>query len=174
MGEGKRRTLVLVRHAKSSWDEPTLADHDRPLAPRGQKATRKMAAHLEGVRPRPDLVLCSTARRTQETLAGIRDGLGGRARVELERGIYEADADELLNRLREVDDDVRCAVVIAHNPGLEDLLCWLAAEGEPVPDAFPTGAIAVVSFTGPWGHLGPRSATVEGTWRPRPPRPPEA
>ena len=169
----RRHRLVLVRHAKSSWDDPTLGDHDRPLAPRGHKAIRRMRAHLEQLRPRPEVVWCSSARRARETLDGIRPALGRRARVEIEAGLYGADAQELMTRLATIDDNVRCLLVIAHNPGIADLTAVLVARGDRATapaDAFPTGAIVVVSFAGPWRDLQPATASLDSSWQPRPRR----
>jgi phosphohistidine phosphatase SixA/RimJ/RimL family protein N-acetyltransferase len=168
--ERQRRRVLLVRHAKSSWDDPSLADHDRPLAPRGQRALEKMRGHLEALGIRPDLVLCSSARRTRETLAGIRVAWGD-ARVDLDAGLYAADTAGLLARLVELGDDVGTVAVIAHNPTLEDLLASLTGADDPLlPDAFPTGAIAVVGFDGHWADLAPGRGSIESAWRPRPPR----
>src|SRR5262245_53987958 len=138
------RRLVLVRHAKSSWDDPTLGDHDRPLAPRGQKALRRMREHLDESKIRPDVVLCSSARRTRETLQGIEKALGRHAVVEIEDRLYGADAPELLARLRSVGDDAGTVLVVGHNPGLADLIDLLAAGDASVPEDVPTGAIAVL------------------------------
>ena len=164
-----RHQLVLVRHAKSSWDDATVPDHDRPLAGRGHKALRRMQAHLEDRRIRPDVVLCSSARRTRETLDGIRDGLGGHPRVEIEDAVYGADAEDLLARLALIDDDIKRVLVIGHNPGIADLVDLLTARDSPTPppDAVPTGAIAVLSFAGPWRRLGPAAASLDSFWQPR-------
>jgi phosphohistidine phosphatase len=168
-GDHGRRHVVVVRHAKSSWDDPALADHDRPLAPRGRKAVRRLRDHLEGLAVRPDVVLCSSSRRTRETLEGISPALGG-ARVEIESELYGADVEELLARLRRIDDPVTCALLIAHNPGvadLTDLLLAPGAAGDAVIDAFPTAAAAVLSFAAPWRELQPGSASLESFWSPR-------
>jgi phosphohistidine phosphatase len=164
--------LVLVRHAKSSWNDPTLTDHDRPLAARGHKALRRMRAHLEELGIRPDVVLCSSARRTVETLDGIREALGAHPLVEIDDRLYAAGADRLFARLAVLGDEVRCALVVAHNPGIADLVELLTARDDAAPplDVVPTGAIAVLSFTGPWRDLGPAVTSLDGIWRPRPPR----
>jgi phosphohistidine phosphatase len=159
----KRHRLVLVRHAKSSWDDPTLSDHDRPLARRGRKALDRMRAHLEDRDVRPDVVLCSSARRTRDTLDGIRHGLGGHLRIEIEDGLYGAGADQILARLARLEDAIASAVVIGHNPGIADLVDLLAATGQDVP----TGAIADLSFAGPWSALGSTTVSLDDLWRPR-------
>jgi phosphohistidine phosphatase len=161
-----RHRLVLVRHAKSSWDHPGLADHDRPLARRGQKALERMRAHLEERDVAADVVLCSSAVRTRETLDGIRAGLGGHPRIEIEDSLYGAGSEQLLARLARLDEAAGTAVVIGHNPGLADLVELLAGAGRDVP----TGAIADLSFAGPWSTLGSAAVSLDDLWRPRPPR----
>ena len=171
-GLDKRRQLVLVRHAKSSWEDPAVADHDRPLANRGRKALGRMSAHLEDEHIRPDVVLCSSARRTRETLDGIRPSLGKHVRIEIENGLYDAGLDDLLTRLQTIDDSTRSVLVIGHNPGLAELVELLSAH-DPAPSdphEVPTGAIAVFTFAGPWSRLGAAVVSHDSMWRPRPPR----
>src|SRR5215471_3225928 len=93
------RTLYLLRHAKSSWDDPALADHDRPLAPRGRKAAKRIGARLRSDETPVSLVLCSSALRARETV----DLVAPPGTIEIEDGLYGASADELLQRLRQVD-----------------------------------------------------------------------
>ena len=132
------KRLWLLRHAKSSWDDPGLADHDRPLAPRGRKAAKRIRRWAAANEVRPDLVLCSTALRARATLELV-SGAFGTPDVKLEGGVYHAWAEDLLERLRVVPSDVRELLVIGHNPGLENLVALLAPPG---PGAFPTGALA--------------------------------
>ena len=122
------KSLLLLRHAKSSWDEPGLADRDRPLAPRGRRAAKALAGHLgqEGVQPA--LVLCSSARRARETLERIAPALG-EADVTIEDGLYGATEDDLLERLRAVPDSVPSAMLIGHNPAIQALALCLAGSG---------------------------------------------
>jgi phosphohistidine phosphatase len=159
----ERHRLVLVRHAKSSWDDPALNDHDRPLARRGRKALERMRPHLEDRGVRADVVLCSSARRTRETLDGITAALGGHPRIEIDDGLYGAGADQILARLATLDDAVATAVVIGHNPGIADVVDLLAATEHEMP----TGAIADLSFTGPWSALGSAAVSLDDLWRPR-------
>jgi phosphohistidine phosphatase len=165
----QRRTLTLVRHAKSSWDDPNVPDHDRPLAPRGLKALGRIRDHIGELGIRPDVVLCSSAVRTRETLDGIREAFAPAPRIEIEDGLYGADADDLLGRLVRLGDEVAGAVVVGHNPGLADLLDLLVA-GDDTPEAVPTGAVVVLSFDGPWHDLAPGTASLDSFWQPRPPR----
>ena len=135
------KRLWLLRHLKSSWDEPGLADHDRPLGPRGRKAGKHVRQWLAEHDVRPDLVLCSTALRTRATLDLVAPALGAPV-VEIEGGIYHAWEADLVERLRGVAPDVVGVLMIGHNPGLHELVRLLAPPG---PDAFPTGALAELS-----------------------------
>jgi phosphohistidine phosphatase len=96
-------------------------------------------------------------------LDGITAGLGGHPRIEIEDGLYGADADEILAQLARLDDAVATAVVIGHNPGIADVVDLLATTDQDVP----TGAIADLSFTGPWSALGSAAVSLDDLWRPR-------
>lgn len=146
-----RKSLYLLRHLKSSWSDPALADHDRPLAPRGRKAGKKVARHVRRVGVKPDLVLCSPSVRTRQTLAVVEPELGS-PEVRLVDELYAAPAEELLDVLRGVEPEVGSVLVIAHNPGLEDLLAGLSGT---VQEKFPTGAFATLAFEGAWADLRP-------------------
>ena len=165
-----RRRLYLLRHAKSSWDEPGLADHDRPLAPRGLRAASAMRRHLEEEHVAPELVLCSTAARARATLDGVRPVLGGAA-VRFEAELYGASAHELLARVRAVAASVRSVMLIGHNPGLQDLALCLARPGAHVHELgekFPTGALATLAFRGAdWRALERGRAELAAFVRPR-------
>src|SRR6185436_553504 len=93
------RTVILLRHGKSSWSDPTLADLDRPLAPRGERASRRIAKYIRQKKIRPALVLYSPSLRTRQTLEAIEPSLGKRSLVELEPKLYAASEGELLQRL---------------------------------------------------------------------------
>lgn len=145
------KTLYLLRHAKSSWSEPGLTDFDRPLNERGRRAAPLIASHLASGGPLPGLILCSAARRTRETLALMLPELACDADLRIESGLYGADATTLLNRLRRIDTGVDCVLVIAHNPGIEDLAAGICGGGpEPMrlrmEEKFPTAALAAFSI----------------------------
>lgn len=170
-----RRDLLLLRHAKSAWDDPSLSDHDRPLSARGANAVRRLHDHFVRAEYRPDVVLCSSARRTIDTLDGIRTALPKRASIEVIHELYLADADALLTRLHGLGADVRCAVLIGHNPGLEDLAARLVGSGDDrlrtqLAAKFPTGALVALSFDGGWAELGTGGARIDALFVPRPPR----
>ena len=156
-------SLYLLRHAKSSWDDPTLADHDRPLAPRGRRDAKLIAKHLRGAGGDPELVLCSSAVRTRETLELLRPALAG-ATVMVEEELYGASSDDLLARVRLVPDPVASVLLIGHNPGLHELALWLATAGEELERLelkFPTAALATLVLATTWSRLAPAGATLE-------------
>ena len=167
--------LLLVRHAKSSWDDDSLSDVDRPLAPRGIRALEKMAAHVEASDASPDLVLCSTAVRTRATLNGLLCALPDTAVVRHVDAIYGAGTRTLLGLVHDVGEDVGCLMLVGHNPGTQELTLTLAGRGDidrrhQVWERCPTGAIATLSFEGPWSEVGHGDASLDDFFVPRRPR----
>jgi phosphohistidine phosphatase len=155
------KRLYLLRHAKSSWDEPGLADRDRPLAPRGERASKVMAEHLRDEGIAPQLVLCSPSKRTRETLARL--GLEEGSEVRFEDELYAASAGDMLEVLQGVPDEVESVMVIGHNPGMEGLALELAAGGDDLDrmrEKFPTAALAALAFDGAWSELAPGGAEL--------------
>jgi phosphohistidine phosphatase len=174
-----RRHVLLLRHAKSAWDDPSLDDHDRPLARRGQEAGERLREFVADLPVRPDVVLCSSAVRTVQTLDAIRPVLGRKLDVRIEDGLYLADDDTWLRRLRQLDDGVAGAMVVGHNPGLEDLAATLVGSGdrelrERLNAKFPTDALATISFRGRWSDLAEGGGRLDAYFVPRRQRPPEA
>jgi phosphohistidine phosphatase len=158
------KRVWLLRHTKSSWDDPRLADQDRPLAPRGRKAAKRIARWASDNEVRPELVLCSTARRARETLDLVLAGFGG-PQAEIEDGLYHASAADLLRRLRAVQESVMEVLLVGHNPALHELACVLAPPG---PEAFPTGALAELRLAiGTWTDMRPGCAELEKLVVPR-------
>lgn len=140
------RTLILIRHAKSDWDDPGLDDHDRPLNARGLRSAPRIGAWLAGLEMVPDAVLCSTAVRTRQTWDGIASQLPGAPDPIFSRGLYHAAPLDMLNAIRD-SDAVRLAVV-GHNPGIGSL-AWSLADEPPAHQKFglyPTGATLILSF----------------------------
>jgi len=137
-----------------------LPDRDRPLAERGKKAAEKMAGHLKAQAIQPELVLCSPSLRTRQTLARIVSAVGD-SEVGIEDVLYEAEAAEILVRLRQIHDGIGSVMILGHNPGLQDLALELAADGHALPRVrakFPTAALATLEFEGSWHDLAPRGA----------------
>jgi phosphohistidine phosphatase len=151
------KRLWLLRHAKSSWDEPGLADHDRPLAPRGRKAVGRIRAWAAEHDVRPDLVLCSTAVRTRATLELVVDALGSPV-IEFEDGLYHAWEADILSRIQAVPADVGELLMVGHNPGFENLVALLAPPGV---EAFATGALAELRLSiDDWSDARPGCAEL--------------
>jgi len=163
------RTLYVLRHAKSSWDDPALSDHERPLAPRGRRAAKRIAKHVRRSEIEPEVVLCSTATRARETLDLLRPALRSPT-VLLEDELYAASAQALLARLRRVPDDVGSVLLIGHNPGLQELVLALAPQGEGrdrLEAKFPTAALATLTLAATWSSLAPGGASLAGYVVPR-------
>jgi phosphohistidine phosphatase len=149
------RQLFILRHAKSSWENPGLDDHERPLAPRGRQAVNVLAEYLRTSGIRPALVLCSSSRRTLETLEGVAPE--GEQLIEPE--LYSASGPELHERLRRVPAGVGSVMVIGHNPAMQTIVLRLAGGG--------TGALATLTFEGPWSELASGGARLDGFVRPK-------
>jgi phosphohistidine phosphatase len=166
------RILYLLRHAKSSWIDHRLDDHDRPLAKRGEDAVVRLRQYMAATSLAPDLVLCSSARRTTMTLERIAS-LPASTTALIEHGLYGAPWGALLARLHDVsDDDAASVLMIGHNPGLETLASLLIGAGDQdlrrrVAATFPTGALAPLAFDGQWSNLAPADATLDALWVPR-------
>ena len=141
-------TLYVLRHAKSSWDDPALADDDRPLSARGRKNSAALADHVRREGISPEIVLCSAALRTRETLAALLPALEGDTEIRIESRLYGASTEELLTRLREVPAPTRSVLLVGHNPGLESLVERLA--GDVAPERLPTGALVVLESDEDW------------------------
>ena len=166
------RTLYLLRHAKSSWDDPALADHDRPLAPRGHRAAATIAGYVRERGIDPDLVVCSPALRTRQTLELVADGLPAHraSGVELVPGIYEASGADLLAIVRRLPDEVSTAMLIGHQPGIQDLALTLVGAGPGlarISGKFPTAALATVAVASAWNELGPGSGRLLDVAKPK-------
>ncbi|MDP4002797.1 histidine phosphatase family protein [Methylobacterium sp. NEAU K] len=165
------RRLILLRHAKS--DRPAgVADHERPLNPRGRRAAPAVGAHVAEQGFRPDLALVSTAARTRETWEAIAAALGN-PETRWQREIYEAPAQRILDVVRGAPDAAATVIVVGHNPGLGDLAASLAGEGARkdlarLATEFPTAAYAVIAFEAEgWGAIGPGQGRLERFVRPR-------
>jgi phosphohistidine phosphatase len=167
MGD-KLRELILWRHAKSDWSDDALADHERPLSERGRRNAKKMAAWIEEQNLQPDLILCSSAKRTQQTLKRLCKECD--TRIEIIEELYMADVPVLLKHLAQAAPDAHRVMVLAHNPGLEDLVEYL--QGETVtrsPDVklFPTAALAQFIMPADWSQLEKGDGKLVAITRPK-------
>jgi len=153
------RQLLLLRHAKSAWDDPALPDHARPLNGRGKVAARQMAAEMGRLGLLPDVVLVSSARRTLQTFDALKP-LEGSPIVHVMDGLYLAPWETLLGVLHQVPETARSVLLIGHNPGLHDLALTLQAphaEASPalfrLRDHYPTGALTEFAIAATWAGL---------------------
>jgi phosphohistidine phosphatase len=151
------RTLLLLRHAKSSWD--TKDDHERTLAPRGVRSAALLGAYLAEAGRAPDLVLCSTARRAIETWERAATQLAKPPRVVLDEELYLASPERILARIRRADDRADRLLVVGHNPGFQQLAVELAGGAGSAAvriGKFPTCALAIFEAArGAWSELSP-------------------
>jgi phosphohistidine phosphatase len=165
-----QRTLMLLRHAKAEHvrDAP---DHDRQLSPRGRSDARAVGQWLSDPSgPKAvDLVLCSTSERTRQTLDALSTGGVSLEETRFDDRIYGASAARLLDVLREVPDSVDAVLLIGHAPGIPVLATALARDDAGSTEAmdrisrgFPTSALAVLEFEGPWAELAPETAYLRG------------
>ena len=175
------RQLLLLRHAKSSWDDKTLPDRDRPLSPRGRRAAVVMRQAMCDLGLAPDMVMLSPSRRTTETLAAL-EPWDDVPLIEPMGALYLATAAQLLEALHGVPETVRSVMLIGHNPGLHDLAVRLvgprgtAARGgqgdvgraiEHLMASYPTGALAEFGIAGPWWQLDTGGGQLIRFLRPR-------
>ena len=146
------RQLILWRHAKSDWSNSSLADHDRPLTPRGIKAAQRIARWLVSEKLRPEQVLCSSAVRTKQTLAFLTRQQP--IPTKFDSQLYHAEADKILAIISKVNPDIKRLMLVGHNPGYEELVKQLNAQTDhpamQTIKVMPTGAIALFEFDGDW------------------------
>lgn len=152
-------TLIVVRHAKAATPFGT-SDVDRPLSPRGTRDAKAAGDELRAAGVLPDRVVCSTALRARQTLAG----LGLDPPVALEPRVYGADVEDLLDVLREQVEEPGTLLLVGHNPSLHELVLSMTDAPE---DRFPTSATAVITFDGAWSELTPGTGRLVSIWTPR-------
>jgi phosphohistidine phosphatase len=159
------RQLLLLRHAKSSWDDPRLSDHGRPLSRRGRQAAAEMREAMLNLGLSPDVVLVSSARRTLQTLEALLPWPETPI-VEPMDALYLATAPQMLRILNGVAETVRSVLLIGHNPGLHELAQMLVGSARDPADAarlaahYPTAALAEFTVPGAWRTLGPGGARL--------------
>jgi phosphohistidine phosphatase len=149
--------LIVLRHSKAASPLGT-PDIERPLAGRGRRDAEQAGDELRAANVLPDRVICSTAVRTRQTL----EGLGLDVPVEFEDRVYENDAEEILDLLRE--QSAETLLLVGHNPSMHQLVSGLTGA---VDDHFPTSATAVIEFDGDWVDLWPGTGRLVSLWTPR-------
>lgn len=166
-----KRRLIIVRHAKSDWDDPTLDDFDRPLAPRGLDETPLIAKWLVKQKLHIDQILCSSAKRTRQTAHLLCKGTDIKEeKIEFQDALYLADTTTLLNVIGHCPNKTRQLMLIGHNPGLEDLLCNLCGDDLPLTKSgklLTTANIAIVALDDEWSSLKPHSGHLITLVRPK-------
>lgn len=136
------KTLMLLRHAKSSWDDASLRDFERPLAKRGERDAPRMGEELKLRAPMPDLIISSPATRARQTIEAVVRTSGIRSRLEFNESIYGASSAELMRLIRRLPDSVNCALMVGHNPGFEEVVSRLTG----TDTVMPTAALACMEF----------------------------
>lgn len=162
--------LSLLRHAKSSWDDSVRSDFERPLNAKGRRAAATVGAFIAREGLAFDLVIASPAVRVRQTIEGVEDGLAHTLGPVFDARIYMASAGTLLDILAGVPAHVRHVMLIGHNPGLEDLVFALVADGGrgAIEQKYPTASLAELELAGEgWAGLGERGARLLRFTRPR-------
>lgn len=158
------KTLLVMRHGKSSWDDPSRDDYDRPLKKRGRRAAELIGAEIQRRGLTPDLVISSGAKRARKTAAATATAVGYAGRIELTDRLYFNGVEGYLDSLAEVDDAVERVLVVGHNPHVEGLTARLT--GEQV--TFPTAALAVIELdTDAWAAAGEATGRLVSVTLPR-------
>lgn len=165
--------LAIMRHAKSSWDDDSLDDFDRPLNHRGRTAAKRVGHELKRERACFDMVLASPALRVRQTLDHLADGFGPLPPVQFEDSLYGAGSERLLEAIRSLPGHVHAPLLVGHNPGLYALLLALTGEDpegmrSKVAGKFPTAAFARIDLPAVrWDELAPGSGLVRALILPR-------
>ena len=158
------KTLYLLRHAKSSWDDRSLKDFDRPLNERGLKAAPKIGAYMRKEKLRPDLVLSSPALRAKQTTTLVCEAAGLAGVVNFDERIYEASARRLLEIVVGLEDNLGAVMLVGHNPGFEELLAALTGESLRLP----TAALARIDLDlKSWSNVTADAGKLKWLVRPR-------
>ncbi|HML92205.1 histidine phosphatase family protein [Methyloceanibacter sp.] len=166
-------TLSLLRHAKSSWKNPALPDRERPLNARGMGDAPVMGRAMSERGIDPELILCSTAQRTVDTLALVLPELKIEPKIVYEDVLYHANPAEMLDMLRGIQPGASSVLLVGHNPEIQALALQLIGAGPHEPrgrlaEKFPTGGLAVINFTaGLWSSVDVGSGSLAAFVTPR-------
>ena len=161
------KQLLMMRHAKSSWDSGVASDHQRPLNKRGRRDAPAMASWLIEQDVVPELVVSSDSRRTQETMERMLPVLeadGPLPKIDFQESLYHAPANEWVDVLVELPNDLQRVMFLGHNPGAEEFVAQFSGGYHTMP----TAAIAVFEFNAEtWQQCQPAAATLHDVWRPK-------
>ena len=162
------RELLILRHAKSSWNSGADSDFERPLAPRGTRNTEQLAKYMFEQGIQPDLTLCSAAVRAQETAQLALSQFPG-ARIEFRESLYHAGLATLVNSIREQDNDLERLMLVGHNHGMDQLLVYLCKEELTLTSSgklMTTAALARIECRSSWAELAPETCNLDSLLRP--------
>lgn len=158
------KTLYILRHAKSSWSDPDLADFDRPLNDRGNTAAPFMGKVIGENGFNPELILSSPAVRARQTAELVIGSAPLPGELKFDDRIYEASPQTLRTVASEISDDVGSAMIVGHNPGMEGFIRYLTGELQPMP----TAALAVIHLNiDKWRDVGGNSGRLSKVFRPK-------
>lgn len=158
------KTLLVLRHAKSSWKDEQVGDHDRPLNKRGKRDAPRIGELVQQVQLQPELIISSTAKRARKTASRVAKQCGYQGIIELQGTLYLAPPDAYIEALRNVDDAVHRVMVVGHNPGLEQLVTLLTGQHA----VLPTATLAHLELdVAQWRDMNTQTrGTLVDLWRP--------
>lgn len=159
------KTLLLLRHAKSSWKDDSQDDFDRPLNERGKYDAPRVGEVLAEHALRPDLVLCSSAKRARKTADKVLEASGYASELRLLDDLYLASPSAYLAHLKKLPNQISCVLLVGHNPGLEELLSEMTGQHRHLPTA---ALVQIELDIDAWQELAPnRSGRIARFWQPR-------
>jgi len=165
--------LYLLRHAKSSWADPGLADYDRPLNSRGREAAPAMAAFMAARGLLPEKIICSSAERAKQTLSLMLPRIASETTVLFTRRVYEEGGSGYIDIARQHGGDAASLMLVGHNPSMEDAATMLSGHGDPdmafrMRMKYPTAGLAIIDFDlAGWPDIGPGKGRLTGFHTPR-------
>ncbi len=159
------KTLLLMRHGKSSWKDESLEDHERPLKKRGRKDSKRIAKAILAKELLPDLILSSSAQRAKETVDIVAETLDYKGRIVLSDELYMGEPQAFIDILGNLTEDYHTVLIVAHNPGLEAYLQIIDGEIESLPTA---GLGYLVLVLDNWKDISlDTMGDLIGIWKPK-------
>lgn len=158
------KTLMLLRHAKSSWDNPDLSDFSRPLNPRGLEAATYIGTVIYNNHLQPDLIISSPAKRAKQTAVLVKETSQTPAKIHYEEKVYEASPLTLLQVVAGLDDAVRTVLLVGHNPGMEGFIKLLTDEAQTMTTAT---LVKINLYSDKWSEVSASRGTLEMLIRPK-------
>ena len=152
------KKILICRHGKSSWEDPYLSDHNRPLAPRGLRNSKEMAERLLTHSIKPDLVLSSDAKRARDTAYITLDILGiNKEKIEQHESLFHASANTIMEHLQTLSNNIDTVFIFGHNPGFNELIWMLGGDLENLPTA---GQFGFSFGVDEWSKIHPQNAEL--------------